>query len=90
MDRPSKVRRKEEPAYTSLWSLIGSPPASGPFAVQRPAAVKLRDPVAIDQWSRSGSPSTLPRPNTVYWLAPFASVQSFESGMPVPAQGLTA
>src|SRR6266851_3821579 len=84
--------RTEKPPYTSLWSLAGSPPASGPVIVQVPVAVagKERDPVEIDHTSRSGSASTLPMANTVYWLAPAVSAHCAASVMPTPVQGLDA
>src|SRR5713226_5944191 len=87
---PREVRRPDEAAYTSLWSFAGSPPAIGPVCMQVAvaAAGKLRDPVEIDQWSRSASPSTLPTANTVHCGAPAVSFQVAASGMPTPAHAL--
>src|SRR2546425_7961928 len=77
-------------AHTSLWSFAGSPPATLPVCMQVAvaAAGKMRDPVEIDHWSRSGSLSTLPTANIVHCGAPVVSAQVVASGIPVPAHAL--
>src|SRR6266851_863690 len=77
-------------AHTSLWSFAGSPPATLPVCMQVAvaAAGKVRAPVEIDHWSRSGSLSTFPTANTVHCGAPAVSFQVVASGMPVPAHAL--
>src|ERR1700704_6419910 len=70
--RPSCVKTNGRPAYSSFLLLAGSPPAFGPVIVHGAVGVapKSREPVEIDQMSRTVSLSTLPRASTVYCRPP--------------------